>query len=112
LASSRPPGEALQALGRISNSCARAGEITGRIRILARKAPQQKEPFEINEAIREVIMLAQGEVRKNGISVVMALSEELPLIEEDRIQLQHVMLNLINNAAQAVSAAGVDSREP
>src|SRR5262249_26155048 len=75
------------------------------------KAPQQKEPFEINEAIREIIMLAQGEVRENGISVVMALGEALPVIEGDRIQLQQVLLNLINNAAQAMSAAEVESRE-
>ena len=109
----QPPNmeEALQALDRIAKSCARAGEITGRIRALVRKAPQQKEPFEINKVIREVIMLAQNEMQKNGISVVMALGEQLPLIEGDRIQLQQVMLNLINNAAQAMSVAGVESRE-
>ena len=109
----QPPDvdKALQALGRIANDCARAGEITGHIRALVKKAPQQKEPFEINEAIREIIMLAQGEVRENGISVVMALGEALPVIEGDRIQLQQVLLNLINNAAQAMSAAEVESRE-
>jgi C4-dicarboxylate-specific signal transduction histidine kinase len=109
----QPPNveEALLTLDKITNNTERASEIIGRIRALVTKAPQRKETFEINEAIREVIMLAQAEVRKNGISVATALGEELPLIEGDRVQLQQVMLNLINNAVQAMSAVGVESRE-
>jgi C4-dicarboxylate-specific signal transduction histidine kinase len=109
----QPPNveEALQALNRVADSTKRASEILAGIRALVAKAPQQKEPFEINEAIREVIMLAQGEVRKNGISVIMELGERLPRLEGDRIQLQQVMLNLINNAVQAMSAAGIESRD-
>jgi signal transduction histidine kinase len=98
--------EALLALNGVADSTKRAGEILAGIRALVAKAPRQKEPFEINEAIREVILLAQGEVRKNSISVVMELGEGLPHLEGDRIQLQQVMLNLINNAVQAMSAAG------
>jgi C4-dicarboxylate-specific signal transduction histidine kinase len=48
-------------------------------------------------------MLAQADVENNGISVAMALGEGLPLIEGDRVQLQQVILNLINNAAQTMS---------
>jgi PAS domain S-box-containing protein len=109
----QPPNveEALLSLDQMANNTERASEVVGRIRSLVTKAPQQKEPFEINEAIREVIVLVQSEVRKNGISVVMELGEGLPRLEGDRIQLQQVMLNLINNAVQAMSAAEVESRE-
>jgi PAS domain S-box-containing protein len=103
--------EALLTLDEITNNTERASEIIGRIRALVTRAPQRKESFEINEAIREVIMLGQAEVQKNGISVAMALGEGLPLVEGDRVQLQQVMLNLINNAVQAMSAVGVASRE-
>jgi C4-dicarboxylate-specific signal transduction histidine kinase len=95
----------------ITSNANRANDVIGRIHTLVRKAPQRKESFEINEAISEITMLAQTEVQKNGISLVMALGEGLPLIEGDRVQLQQVMLNLINNAVQAMSAVGVDSRE-
>jgi C4-dicarboxylate-specific signal transduction histidine kinase len=109
----QPPNieEALLTLDEITNNTERASEIIGRIRTLVAKAPWRKESFEINEAIREVIMPAQAEVRKNGISIAMALGEGLPLIEGDRVQLQQVMLNLINNAVQAMSTVEIDSRE-
>ena len=109
----QPPNieEALLTIDEITNNTARASEIIGRIRALVMKAPQRKETFEINEAIREVIILAQTEVRKSGISIATVLGEELPLIEGDRVQLQQVMLNLINNAVQAMTAVEVESRE-
>ena len=76
----QPPNveEALLTLDQIADNTKHASEIIGRIRALVAKAPQRKEPFDINSAIREVIMLAQGEVRKNGISVATALGEGLP----------------------------------
>jgi C4-dicarboxylate-specific signal transduction histidine kinase len=111
--SREPPNveRALRAVEGVANAAERAGEILAGIRALVKKAPQQKERFEINEVIREVIVLAQGEVRKNGISVDMALSEGLPRLQGDRIQLQQVILNLITNAVQAMGGAKVESRE-
>ena len=58
-----------QALSRIVVNAGRAGEVTGRVRALFKKAPPRKDPLEINEAILEVMALARSEVVKNGISV-------------------------------------------
>jgi C4-dicarboxylate-specific signal transduction histidine kinase len=109
----QPPNieEALLTLDEITHNAEHAREIIGRIRALVSKGPQRKESIEINEAIRDVIMLAQAEMRKSGICVATALGERLPLIEGDRVQLQQVMLNLINNAVQAMSAVEIESRE-
>jgi C4-dicarboxylate-specific signal transduction histidine kinase len=74
----------------------RAGEVIDRVRDLIKKAPPQRDRLEINGAIR-------GEAMKNGVSVRTELTEGLPLIEGDRVQLQQVMLNLIINAIQAMS---------
>jgi signal transduction histidine kinase len=108
-----PPNvkEALEALDKSAKNNERAGEIIAGITALFRKAPQQKAPLDINEAIREVIGLAEAEMQKSGISVAIALDEGLPRPEGDRVQLQQVMLNLINNAVQAMSATEVESRE-
>jgi PAS domain S-box-containing protein len=109
----RPPDleEVRQALGRIVNNAARAGDVIGRIRDLVRKAPPRKDGLEINEAIREVIALTRSEVVKNGVLVQTQLAQGLPLIQGDRVQLQQVILNLIINAVEAMSATGEGSRE-
>jgi C4-dicarboxylate-specific signal transduction histidine kinase len=109
----QPPNleEAFESLEGITINTGRASEIIGRIRAMIRKTPQQTETFEINDAIREVVRLAQGELRKNGVAVVMSLGETLPDLEGDRIQLQQVILNLINNAVQAMSTVAAESRE-
>jgi C4-dicarboxylate-specific signal transduction histidine kinase len=104
-------GEVRQALGRIVKDGNRAGDVIGRIRDLIRRAPPRKEGLAINEAILEVVALTRSEAVKNGVSVQTQLSEGLPLIEGDRVQLQQVILNLIINAVEAMSSAGEGSRE-
>ncbi len=101
----RPPDleEVRQALGRIVANGNRAGDVIGRIRALATKAPPRKDALEINEAILEVIALTHGEAAKNNVSVQTQLGEALPLVEGDRVQLQQVILNLIINAVEVMS---------
>jgi C4-dicarboxylate-specific signal transduction histidine kinase len=89
----------------------RAGEIIGRIRALAKKAPPQKEWLDLNETIGEVIVIAGSELRRNRISLQAQLANDLPLILGDRIQLQQVILNLLINAIEAMSGAGEGQRE-
>jgi C4-dicarboxylate-specific signal transduction histidine kinase len=109
----RPPDleEVRQALGRIVNDGNRAGDVIGRIRDLIKKAPPRKDDLEINETILEVIAMTRGEVVKNGVSVRTQLAEGLPLIQGDRVQLQQVILNLIINAAEAMSGTDEGLRE-
>jgi C4-dicarboxylate-specific signal transduction histidine kinase len=109
----RPPDleEVRQALDRIVKDANRAGDVIGRIRELIKKAPARKDRVDINEAIREVMELTRGEAVKNGASVQTALAEGLPLVEGDRVQLQQVVLNLILNAVQAMSAVEEGQRE-
>ena len=103
--------EVRQALGGVINNGKRASDVIERIRDLVKKAPPRKDLLEINGAIREVIELTHGETVKDGVAVEMHLSEELPLIEGDRVQLQQVVLNLIINAIQAMSATSDGSRQ-
>jgi PAS domain S-box-containing protein len=109
----RPPDleEVRQALDSIVKDANRAGDVVGRIRELAKKAPPRKERVDMNEAIREVIELTRVEAAKNGASVQAALGEDLPPIEADRVQLQQVVLNLIVNAVQAMASVGEGPRE-
>jgi C4-dicarboxylate-specific signal transduction histidine kinase len=103
--------EARQSAALIITDGHRTGEIISRIRALAKKAPPQKDWVYINETIRDVIALARSEVQKNRVSLQTQLSDDLPLIVGDRIQLQQVILNLIINAIEAMSENNEGPRE-
>jgi C4-dicarboxylate-specific signal transduction histidine kinase len=102
--------KARQSIAHAVEGASRASNIVGRIRDLIKKAPPQKDRFDINEAIREVTVLTRGEAQKSGVSVQTLLAEGLPFIRGDRVQLQQVMLNLIINAIQAMSEVAGEAR--
>jgi signal transduction histidine kinase len=95
--------KARQSIAHAVEGASRAADIVGRIRDLIKKAPPRKDLVDINEAIREVIVLTRGEAQKNGVLAQTLFAEGLPLVQGDRVQLQQVMLNLIINAIQAMS---------
>ena len=110
---SRPPDleEVREALCCILNDTDRAGDVISRIRTLVKKMPPRTERLDINEAIRDVVIVTHGEAAKNAVSVETQLTEGLPLIQGDRVQLQQVILNLIINAIEAMSGVGEGPRE-
>jgi PAS domain S-box-containing protein len=89
----------------------RASEIIGRIRSLAKKAPPQKDWLDVNETIHEVIALARSEIQRNNIALETRLSEQVPVILGDRVQLQQVILNLMMNAIEAMNGLSDGPRE-
>jgi PAS domain S-box-containing protein len=109
----QPPNleEARRALGTIMEAGIRAGVVIDRIRALVKKAPPGKDRVEINDAVLEIVELTRREMAKNDISIEMQLAESLPAIQGDRVQLQQVVLNLVINAIEAMSAMSEGSRE-
>jgi len=109
----RPPDleEVRQSLGAIIENGKRAGDVIGRIRALIRKAPTQKERFDLNEAILDVIALTRSETLRHAVAVQTQLAEGLPRVEGDRVQLQQVILNLILNAVEAIGSLAERTRE-
>ena len=103
--------EARQSAARAIAEGHRASEIIARIRALAKKAPPRKDWLDVNETIHEVIALTRSEVQRNGVAVETQLSEQVPAILADRIQLQQVMLNLMMNAIEALGGNHDGPRE-
>jgi signal transduction histidine kinase len=66
---------------------------------------------DLNDAIREVIILVQAEVRKNGVELRIDLDPSLPPVNGDRVQLQQVVLNLVINAIEAMASDDCENRE-
>ena len=103
--------ESQHALTRVLQLGNRITEIVRRTRALAERVPPQKDDFEINEAIREMISLSQEELVKNGVFVHTRFAQGLPVVRADPIQVQQVILNLVTNAVQAMSGVCEGTRE-
>jgi signal transduction histidine kinase len=103
--------EAREAVERIIRDGKRAGEVIARIRALLRKTGTEKERLDLNEAIREVVALAQAEVRRHGVALRTELAGNLPPVLGDRVQLQQVILNLAMNSLEALAAVADRPRE-
>jgi PAS domain S-box-containing protein len=103
--------EARETLQRIIRDGNRAGEIVARIRALFKKTQSAKEPLDLNEAIREIIVLAKSEMEKQRVTLRLELSPDFPNVLGDRVQLQQVMLNLILNAIDAMATVQDRARD-
>jgi len=98
--------EARAAAMRIVKDAKRAGEIVSRIRLLFKKGTPQREWMDVNEVIREMIVLLGGEASRYSISVRTELAGDLPQVMGDRVQLQQVMMNLMINGIDAMKNVG------
>ncbi|MGN8342792.1 AAA family ATPase [Pseudomonas sp. SMV71] len=109
----QPPeiDEVRQVLGRLIVDANRAADVLGRIRGHIRKAPPQKGPVDINAAIDEMIEFTRGQIIKSGAAIQTRLAHGLPLVVGDRVELQQVLLNLIMNALEAMTAVSEGERQ-
>jgi len=98
--------EAREAAMRIVKDAKRAAEIIARTRLLFKKGTPERELLDVNEVIREIIVLLNGEATRYSVSIWTELAADLPQVMGDRVQLQQVMMNLIMNAIDAMKEVG------
>jgi PAS domain S-box-containing protein len=89
----------------------RAGDVIERLRALFSKKDLCSEAVDLNEATREVIALCLSDLQRNRVSLRTELSDALPPLIADRIQLQQVIQNLLLNASQAMLDVGDRPRQ-
>jgi PAS domain S-box-containing protein len=94
--------EAREATARVIKDVTRAADIISRVRQLFKKGTPQKELVDVNEVIREMIVLLRSEATRYSISFRTELAEDLPPVVGDRVQLQQVMTNLCINSVDAM----------
>ena len=94
--------EAREAASRLVTDVSRAAEIISRISLLFKKVAPQRELVDVNELIREMIILLRNEAARYSISIRSDLADDLPKVVADRVQLQQVFMNLMLNGIEAM----------
>ncbi len=94
--------EASAAASRLVNDVTRAADIIGRISSLFKKDAPLRELVDVNELVREMIVLLRSEANRYSISIRTELAEDLPRVMADRVQLQQVFMNLMLNGIDAM----------
>jgi PAS domain S-box-containing protein len=94
--------KACEAASRLVKDVTRAADIIGRISSLFKKDALQRELVDVNELIREMIVLLRSEASRYSISIRTELAEGLPKVMADRVQLQQVFMNLMLNGIDAM----------
>src|SRR3981189_878816 len=94
--------EASEAASRLVKDVTRAADIISRISSLFKKGESQRESVDVNELVREMIVLLRSEASRYSISIRTELAEELPKVMADRVQLQQVFMNLMLNGIDAM----------
>jgi signal transduction histidine kinase len=93
---------ARDAASRLVTDVTRAADIIARISLLFKKGGLQQELVDVNELIREMIVLLRSEASRYSISIRTELAEDLPKVMADRVQLQQVFMNLMLNGIDAM----------
>jgi signal transduction histidine kinase/streptogramin lyase len=94
--------EARASASRSVASATRAAEIVKRIRLLFKKGALQQELVDLNEVIREMMILLHSEAARFGVFIRTEIAANLPRVMADRVQLQQVLLNLMMNSIDAM----------
>jgi C4-dicarboxylate-specific signal transduction histidine kinase len=88
---------------RTIRDCERACEVIARLRALFGKQSGKTESLDLNAVTSEVLSLSRGELQRRRVTLRTDLAERLPVVVGDAVQLQQVILNLLLNAAEAMS---------
>lgn len=89
-------------MAKAATQAERAGEIVQRLKNFFCKGQLVKTPCKINNIIRETVSLLKNELTVSKTKVDFTLDKNIPFIFIDKIQIQQVLLNLIQNAIEAM----------
>jgi PAS domain S-box-containing protein len=89
----------------------RASDVIRRLRDLYGKKEPERESFDLNEVVREVITMLSDQLQQKRVLLLTEYEPGLPTITGDRTQIQQVVLNLLRNATDAMSVIDDRPRE-
>lgn len=107
---STPPGQLASDLDEITVAAEHAGEIIGRFKKFARKRTPRRSTVDVNRIVEEAVQFVEPEVRRNDVRLQLHLCPQPPILLADSVLLQQVVLNLAQNAVEAMLDNDSDER--
>lgn len=92
-----------QAADSLARQAKRAGAIVHRLRQFLSPKADRVEPVDLGTVVEEALALTQETLRRQQIKVVTALPAGLPAVLGDAVAFEQVLVNLLLNAAEAMS---------
>jgi PAS domain S-box-containing protein len=80
----------------------RAADIIDRVRLLYQRGSPQLESVDLNELVKEMVIVLQNEARRRSVTLHTDLAQALPNAMADRVQLQQALMNLMLNGIEAI----------
>jgi len=91
---------------RIGGQARRAAEVVQRLRGLVRSGTTSKSRHNLNNIIRNILLLFEFEIKKNGVQLLFFPLESLEELYVDDVQIQQILVNLVKNSIDAINEAG------
>jgi PAS domain S-box-containing protein len=95
--------EVREILADIVSADRRAADVIRHLRSLLARGEPQREDLLLDDAIHRVLRLLGSEIDDQGVTVDLSLASDLPSVQADRILIEQVLVNLLNNACEAVA---------
>ncbi len=86
--------------------CCRAMDLVEKMQDIHRPSSHSVEPMDLHSAIKDMVALTQARLQKRNIKLVMDLDPKTPKVYGIEDQIKQVVLNLLNNAEEAISGEG------
>ena len=100
------PDRTARDLAGIVKASLHAREVVRKLLLFARQAPSDKAPVDLNQVVRDALLLLETRLRKGAVKAIFKSTPGLPPLPADASQLQQVVLNLCVNALQAMPEGG------
>lgn len=106
-----PNSDIMQSMQMIVRQAQRAGDVIDRLKNFLRKGELRKESLNINQVVKEVIDCMRPELYASKVCVEFELENLMPAVLADKIQIEQVLLNIIQNALESMRLIDEQKRQ-
>jgi PAS domain S-box-containing protein len=97
-------------LGDIVDADERAGQVIRRLRGMLKRGAPQRQAHSLNAIVQEVLQFVRADLVRRGVALDLHLAPALKDVLADRVPIEQVLINVINNACDAMAGNAAGDR--